>query len=425
MPKYLLIEEDIHSEELQDIIAKPPSWLLKRGISFILITILMILGISVFIKYPEIVNAPLKFNSDNAPKMLLSKVDGNLVKLLVKEGVWVKKNQDIAYIESVADHDQVIKILDYLKNIRSNQINKIELDDNFSPYNLELGELQNSFQNFYLSYISYRAISEGGIFGKRKKIVNNELNYVNEQNQRINQTYELQKKELELAEAEYQKYKSLADKKIISSLELQQKEAALLSKRQSIPQIENNIISNKSNLLSKNKELSEIENQIFEEEKKFSHSLNSFISEAENWKKQFIISSPVEGILVYGNFLQENQFIKSGDPLFYVHTEKNDYFGEMFIPQSTSSKVKKNQKVILKVRSFPHQEYGYLNGKIDYISNIPLRDSVFLIKVGLIRNEKDSIIKLKPGILADAEIITENRSILFRIWQNIVKSINF
>ncbi|MFZ4260627.1 HlyD family efflux transporter periplasmic adaptor subunit [Sphingobacterium sp. HJSM2_6] len=190
-----------------------------------------------------------------------------------------------------------------------------------------------------------------------------------------------------------------------------------------MPQIENNLISNQGNLLAKDKELSEIKNQIFEEEKKFSQSLNSFISEAENWKKQYIISSPSDGYLVYGNFLQENQFIKSGEPLFYVHTEKDDYYGEVFLQQSNTSKVKKGQKVLIKIRSFPYQEYGYLTGKIDYISDIPLKDSVFLTKVTLVRTDQDSVIKLKPGILADAEIITVDQTIFFRIWLNLSKSL--
>lgn len=37
-------DTDIHSEDMQDIIARPPSWLLKRGISFIFLTLLMLLA---------------------------------------------------------------------------------------------------------------------------------------------------------------------------------------------------------------------------------------------------------------------------------------------------------------------------------------------------------------------------------------------
>ena len=164
---------------------------------------------------------------------------------------------------------------------------------------------------------------------------------------------------------------------------------------------------------------------MFEEEKKFYQSLNTFISDAENWKKQYVISSPAKGTLIYGDFLQENQLIKMGEELFYVNANKEDYYGEILIPQSKSSKVKVGQEVLIKVQSYPYQEYGYLRGRIDYISDIPIRDSVFFSKVILNRNEKDSVIKLKPGILADADIITENQSIIKRIWLNLTKSLKF
>ncbi|WET69764.1 HlyD family efflux transporter periplasmic adaptor subunit [Sphingobacterium sp.] len=419
------MSEDIHSEDLQEIISKPPSWLMQRGITFILLTIFMLFGLSCFIPYPEVVIVSMKFNTSNAPKVLTSKMNGNLVKLLFKDGTIVEKNMDIAYLESVANHDQVLSLLEKMKKVRVGDLNLADLKDIITPTELELGELQNSYQNFYLAYLSYVAINKEGIYQKRKSFIQNEVQYINEQNQRIRESFYLQKKELALAEAEYAKYKILADKKVISQHELQQKEALLLSKRQSIPQIENTIISNQSSRLSKDKEMSEINNQIVEEEKKIYQSLNTFISEAENWKKQYVISSTSKGRLIYGDFLQENQLVKMGDELFYVNDNKDDYYGEILIPQAKSSKVKLGQDVLIKVQSYPYQEYGYLRGKIDYISDIPIKDSVFFAKVVLTRNKHDSDIKLKPGILADAEITTENQSIFKRIWINLTKSLKF
>ncbi|WP_164122317.1 HlyD family secretion protein [Sphingobacterium sp. xlx-130] len=425
MAKKNYIDEDIHSEDLQEIIAKPPSWLLRRGISFVLLTILMIIGLSVFIRYPEMVPVSMKFNTSNAPKALVSKVNGNLVGILVKEGQWIEKGTDVAYLESIADHKQVIDILERLRTIRNEGSSVRDLEDLVSPTELDLGELQSSYQNFYLSYLNYKAVNRDGIFQKRKDFIQHEVQYVNDQNSRIKQTYELQKKELALAEAEYEKYRLLADKKIISPLELQQKEAILLAKRQAIPQMENTLIGNQSSLLAKDKELSEINNQMIEEEKKFFQSLNTFISDAENWKKQYVISTPSSGQLVYGDFLQENQLVKTGDVLFYINAGKDDYYGEILIPQQASSRVKAQQEVLIKVRSYPHQEYGYLKGKVDYISDIPVKDSLFFSRVTLIRTDQDSVIKLKPGIMADAEIITEDQSIFKRIWLNLTKSLKF
>ncbi|MBB2953468.1 HlyD family secretion protein [Sphingobacterium sp. JUb56] len=425
MEKTTFMEEDVHSEDLQEIISKPPSWLLKRGITFIVLTVFMILGLSFFIRYPEVVTVSMKFNTSNSPKVLTSKISGNLVKMLVNDGVLVDENTDIAYLESVADHSQVLSLLDKMKKVRGGTFGLTDLKDIVAPTELELGELQNSYQNFYLAYLSYVATNKEGIYHKRKRFIINEVKYINEQSQRIHQGFDLQKQELALAEEEYAKYQILADKKVISQLELQQKEALLLAKRQSIPLTENTIISNQSNLLSKDKELSEINNQMFEEEKKFFQSLNTFISDAENWKKQYVISSTSRGTLQYGDFLQENQLVKVGEELFYVNANNNDYYGEILIPQGLSSKVKMGQDVLIKVQSYSFQEYGYLRGKIQYISDIPIKDSVFFSKVVLVRSEQDSVIKLKPGILADADIITEDQSIFKRIWLNLTKSLKF
>lgn len=412
-----------HSEDLQEIITKPPSWLLKWGISVILATILIILNLSVFITYPEMVQVSMKFNTSNSPKVLISKVNGNLSKILIKDGVWVEKNTDIAYMESIADHHQVLMILDRLKKLRNDERVLIDLENLVNPAELNLGELQNSYQSFHQAYLNYKAVNKEGIFEKRKSFVQNEVQNIDEQKNRIEQTYELQQKELKLAESEYEKYKILAYKKVISQSELEQKESMLLAKRQTIPLIENTILGNQVNRMSKDKEISELSNQIFEERKKFFQAVNTFITDAENWKKQYVISSLSSGTLIYGDFLQENQFVKINDILFYINANKDDYYGEVLIPQNASSRVKKNQDVLIKVKSYPYQEYGYLKGKVTFISDIPIRDSIFFSKVDIIRSVQDSSIKLKPGLRADAEIITANQSIFKRIWLNLTKNL--
>ncbi|WP_104381328.1 HlyD family secretion protein [Sphingobacterium sp. HMA12] len=423
MKESSIIESDIHSEDLQDIIAKPPSWLLRRGITFILLTVLIILGMSVFIRYPETVNSEIRFNTTDAPKVLAAKVNGSLVKLLKKDGEWVETGSPLAYLESTADHDQVIVLLDKLQQIRQKPNATYNLEALIEPKNLNLGELQGAYQNFYLSYLSYISARDHGIYQKRKSVINQEVTNVNEQYKKNNQSFELQKKQLELAEQEYEKYKLLAEKKVISPSELQQKESLLLAKRQMIPQMENSLINYEGNILSKNKELAEIENHIEEELKKFIQALNSFISEAENWKKQYIMTSPVGGKLIYGEFLQINQQVAIGQKLFYINPKSEKYYGEILLPQIASAKVKKGQKVLIKVNGYPYEEYGYLNGKVEYISDIPIRDSVFFTTVSLDTVGLNPMIQLKPGLFGDGKIITEDKSIFRRIWNNLTKNL--
>lgn len=425
MQQQKIVEEDLHSDELQQVITKPPSWLVSRGITFIFITVTMLIGATVFIRYPEMVSAEMKFTTTVSPKKIVNPTNGILQHILVEDGSIVTKGEEIAYIESTADHGQVLSLFEALHEIRENDPESVDLEKIIPPSQLQLGELQGSYQSFYLAYLNYRATADKGIYATRKQALRREMKIVQQQDERSKQALELQHKELELAEKEYERYRKLAEKKIISLQELQQKEALLLSKRQSLPQMESNLLSIQNNLLGKEKEVAEINNQMLEEIKKFAQAFNSFISEAAAWKRQHVLSAPIAGKVVYGGFLQENLYIKAGDELFYINPSLDEYYGEAFIPQESSSKVKVGQKVLIKVRSYPYQEYGYLNGEVVYLSDIPIRDSVFFSKISINRIDQDSLIRLKPGIMADADIITQDMSIMKRIWMNLSKSLNF
>jgi len=197
----------------------------------------------------------------------------------------------------------------------------------------------------------------------------------------------------------------------------------LLSRLQTLPQSENSLLNNQAASLARNKELAELDHQIEEEKKKFVQSMNSLISEAENWKQQYVLTAPSKGRVIYGSVLQENQYLAPNQDVFYIYAENSAYFGEMYLPQSDFGKIKTGQNVLIKVRSYPYEEYGYLHGKIKSISDIPVKDSVFLSRVEIFREPQDSLIRLKPGILADADIITEDQTILYRIWKNVMKNL--
>lgn len=416
---------DTHSEDLQEIIERPPSWLMRQGIGFVLLTLVGIVAMSAFIRYPETVKSNLRISALNAPKVVVSKVQGNIVRLLVKEGAEVKQGEAIAYMESTADHQDVLRILEVLHSVRNSEsaLGISQLSTFMNPSNLNLGELQGSYQSFYQAYLSFLSTIDDGIYLRKRSILLSEMLNIKDQGDQIQISHDLQKQELELARQEYEKYKVLADKKVISPSELKQQEAILLGKEQSIPQMENNLLNMDANILARQKELSELDNSIQEEKKKFNQALNSLISETESWKKQYVISAPTDGRLIYSGILQENQFMESGSALFYVNPDNASYFGEMYISQHAFGRIKPQQNVLVKVHSFPYEEYGYIRGQVQSISDIPIRDSVFLARVELYRTPEDSLIRLKPGILADADVITDDRSVLERIWYNLIKSI--
>lgn len=418
--------EEIHSEDLQDIIAKPPSWLLKRGITFVFIVLASILGLSFMITYPDTINASIKINALNGPKVVVNKVPGNIDKIFVKDGESVAKGEVLAYMESTADHSQILLLLKALKELslkasirgQSEMLLK-------NPGLLRLGELQSSYEVFYQAYIAYKASLDLGIYAKNRNFILKDIEFLSQQNNTIVERKKLQEKEFELSKREFERYKKLDERKVISRSELEEREASYLNKQYPLNQTASMIIDNKSSIASQRQKLAELDDHIEAQQSKFVQSLSSLISETESWKKKYVITAPVPGRLLFSGTIEENQYLEANRDVFFINPKEAVYFGEMYIPQVNIGKAKVGQDVLIKVRSFPFQEYGYLQGKISTISEIPLKDSLFFSRVTISKKKPDNRILLKIGMLADAEILTENLSVFQRISRSVSKAIHY
>src|SRR5690606_23359592 len=156
--------------------------------------------------------------------------------------------------------------------------------------------------------------------------------------------------------------------------------------------------NNESSKNGKLRELEELENQIGEGKAGFMQALNSMISEVDSWKSRHLVTASQSGTVVFAGVIQENQFIEAGKELFYINPGSGDFFGEINIPQYNMGKVKSGQKVLVKLDSYPFEEFGAIEGQISHFSHVPVRDSIFISKVNLDRNSANSQIFLRTGL---------------------------
>ena len=183
------------------------------------------------------------------------------------------------------------------------------------------------------------------------------------------------------------------------------------------------MITANNNYSAKEKEILELDNQIIEEKSKFLQALNSLISQAEDWKSKYVLTASQAGKLSYSGIVQENQVLAPNQEVFYVNPGNEEFFGEMAIPQNSMGKVREGQVVLIKLKSYPFEEYGMLKGRIKYIADVPYKDSVFISKVDFtIKNSSDmkKPIHLKQGMMANAEIVTQDATILQRIYRSFI-----
>jgi len=425
MPIREIIEER-NSEEVQDIISAPPEWILRWGTVLVFASILLIILFSSLINYPDSLTATLKVTSYNAPKEVLARKNAKLSKLYVYEGQLVKKDQFLAILETTADINDVVSVEKLLKSCR-NSILQVKEKTISLPQVLNLGELQPVYEDLYQQYLQYKSTVDNGYYLKRITFLETDLKGISSVGHEITIQESIQQREHKNLLEEYKAYQKLFENKVISRSEFVQQENKYLSSKYPLQQTKTSLINNQSSYASKQKELLELKHTIFEEQAKFLQSLNKCLNEINNWTLLNVLKAPHAGTVTFAGIIQVNQNVISNQEIFIIDAGRNAFFGELKIPQYNMGKIKKGDKTLIKLHSYPYEQYGIISGRLDHISAVAYRDSVFIAKVVFEKMENkdsDHRIVLKNGMIADAQVITEESTLLQRVFRNIFKIIN-
>lgn len=285
------------------------------------------------------------------------------------------------------------------------------------------GELQPAFQEFYLSLQQFKAYIPGGVYEKKIHIVRKELNDLKQLRYQLANQKDIVEDDYAISKTEYEAFKKLADAKVISPLEFKREESKFLNKKLPVQSSATALISNNTSQNIKEKELLETESLILEQRASFLSKIQRFKSEIDHWKFQHILRSDRNGRVVFNQVLEENQWLEANKPVMFISGPGSGQpYGELILGQYSLGKVKPGQDVLIKLKAFPYQEYGLLKGKIAYISDVVYGDTTYTAKVrfsgGLISTYNKPL-NLQTGLIAGAEIVTESRSLLSRVFSSL------
>ncbi|MDB5229691.1 MAG: hypothetical protein JWN76_496 [Chitinophagaceae bacterium] len=415
--------EDVRSEAVQDLISKKPEFLLRWGNVIFLAVFVLVITTSFFIRYPDTVDATATLQSLNAPKPIISQVDGKLVSLKVHEGDYIQSGKIIGFMESTANHEEVLQLsgqVDQLYAVLTSS-NTITAFDFPRGGNKLLGEMQQEYQIFIQALLTYSAYLPDGYVQRKRSLLVHEVGNIRKLRSNIEEQKINQEKDLALTQWSFDMNERLRNEKVISEQEYKDAKSKLINKQQIIPQSSASLIVNENVRSSKQKEILELENTVAQQKTLFIQATSTFMSKLDQWKKNFILTSLSSGHIRFNRFLQENEQLKIHETIAFVTPKDNQYYVELHIPQNNFGKVKPGQDVLLKFNAYPFQEFGSVRGIIQYISPIP-SDNGFIAKVlcpqGLITNYHRTL-TYNEGLTAHAEIVTLKRSLLQRLYLNL------
>jgi multidrug resistance efflux pump len=418
----IILENSINlrSTAVDEILSQPPSWLVRWGITVFFGVLMVLLAVGWFVQYPDLVKANLRVVATNSPKPIMARSDGLLEKLFVTDGQTVQKGQQLAFLESTANHNEVLALSQVVDTLvvfsgRADIGAMYALD---VPTFFQLGEIQKSYQTFQDAFVRSRALVDGGAFAQKRAALHNDLQQLqaladNLDNQAINY-----QSDLELADADIVMQRKLYHDKVIPDVEMRQAQSKYLGKKQTYDQAKTSLNNNQMSQNQKRQEILEFDKTTTEQTNGLLQAINTLKSDIESWKQRYVAIAPVAGKVSFLAQLQENQPIKTGQELFYILSDAGGYYGEMQVGQYNFGKVKAGQEVLVKFPSYPFQEFGIVAGRIEAVAEMP-KDTAYVVRVrfpkGLVTSSQ-KVIPFRNGLTASGEIVTENLNLIERLF---------
>jgi hypothetical protein len=418
----------VRSENITELISSKPPWLVRRGITLFFFIVLALVAGTWFIQYPDVVNVQARVQAVHPPMEVISKTGGRLIKLFKGDGWDVNKNDVIGYIESNGNHAEILELSTMLEQLKS-LVDNGALEDLPTVWEAQhksysnLGELQAPHQSFMQAFFVFKNYLSNGFYASKKQMLRRDLVNIKKLYGNLLTQKNLQNQDLALAEKNYAVNDTMHKEQLINDFDMRGQKSQLLNKKMGIPQMSASIIGNESQQNAIEKEMMDLDNQIVQQKNIFVQALFTHYNLVQDWKQKYLLLAPIKGKIAFATFLDENQIVVANKPVCYITNDSNKYSVEILIPNYVVHKIKAGMEVGFKFQGYPYQEYGTVKGTIEFIKNIPV-DSGFVARVtlpnGLTTNTNKQII-FRNGLTATGEIFTENKRLLQKILNGVLK----
>lgn len=409
----------LRSEEVQEILTRVPHWMIRWGNIVVLSIILLMLGVSWMIKYPDMISTQISITTEVPPQKLIAKTSGRIEAILVKDKSQVTKETPIAVIENSASYKDVF----LLKSI----IDTINIDKNTFPFEktktLQLGDIESSFALFQKEYVVDELNNKLQPYKVEGAAQSYEAIQLRERLSLLESQKSINQSELELQKNDLDRYETLYKKGIIATQELEKQRLQNLQSQKNYKSLLSTISQLKSSLndLNRNSKTTTIN------ENKENVNLDRNVTQAfyqlkkaiKDWELNYVFRSSINGTVTFLQLWSENQNIESGSTIFaIIPSNETNYIGKVKAVAQNSGKIKVGQDVNIRLANYPDREFGIIKGNVKSISLTPDKDGNLLVDISLpngLKTSYDKKIKFQQEMSGNADIITEDLRLLERL----------
>jgi len=378
------------SDEVQEIIGKSPSWLLRSGQTALLIFLLLLVLGSWLFHYPDIIRARVVVLSENPPAHIVARTTGRIDHLLVDDKDTVERGDVIAILENAANYDDVLMLKEALTGVDRFLISFDTIYYKVLTPDYRLGDIQSDYSSFLRLYNNYISFIRLGFYPQKVKSLEQQVHMQRIYYDRLWSQRQILENEYHIAMEQFQRDSALYKKDVLSLVDYKSSESAMLQKKYSFNELRTSLAETQKDIIELEQDVigaqKEYEDQKQKLQTEIIESNNILKSRLDYWFKAFVLQTPIDGKVTFTNYWSKNQQVKTDEIVFtVVPFHESRIIGRVSLPLLGAGKVKPGQQVNIQFDNFPYMEYGMVKGVVKSISLVPSNDN-YIAEIELPQN---------------------------------------
>lgn len=425
-PEDILLREE---DEVQYLLGKPPEWILRRGTAITLTGAILAIVVAWFIRYPDVVTAPVSIVTDRPAIRLVSISGGTIADVLVKEKERVAAGDVLLCIENPANWQHVLALEKELDALLSDPLTTDELTAENILSDWELGALQSAYSE-WLAEMEKFLLSRGQLYSLESiSALRQQIKDLLQLNKSLHRQEETAKTEAELAAVRLGRAEIQYQQGTIKEQELQVVKDIYLTKRSQMEALQTEQLNNQVKISHLRKNMADMGfsqlGGMRSSDVRLRDLTRKLKSDILLWKQNYLVSAPVDGIVSLASNWTNGQYLQPGQEVVTLVAPEGqgNIHAQGLLPTTGAGKVAPDMAVRIRLAGFPYKEYGVLAGYVRDIALAPVSTDnapSYRIDIELPNGLKTNYGRTLPLLRESqgtAYIITERRNLLQRLFE--------
>ena len=373
----------------------------------------------------DILSARLILTTPTPPTSVVARATGK-IDLRVHDGALVKKGQLLALIENPARYEDIRRLETALIGMRKalNQVNPT-LTGISVPDGLQVGELQPTYLSLANALRTLQLSRKVSAYEKQMEAIRQRiLQYQNLQNQ-LEQQRKTRLEDLALAEKLLHTNRKLFAERTIAEVDFYRSQQEYLRVKQQLEATETSLTNNQITVAQLEGQVVDLGNTLMQNNERLLADIRTHHRQLEShlvtYRQTYWVEAPTSGRLTLLRFLTSLRYVTTGTELMTIVPPAQPVYGQTFVPFAGSGKVLVGQRVNIKFDSYPYNEYGLVEGRVEAVSAVP-RDGAYAVRIafpkGLVTNYRKTL-AFRQEMPGTADIITQDLNLFERIFYQI------